>query len=149
MPAEERLRVRQAESLPVLEKLRAWLAETRPKIAPSGKLGEALAYLDNHWDGLVRYCEDGRYAMDTNLVENAIRPFCVHRRRWLFCDSVAGANSSANLYSLIATAKANALEPHAYLRHVFTELPKAENVDEIEALLPTRIGPAQLQPDAR
>jgi transposase len=146
-PPDERLRVRQAESLPVLAQLRAWLDTTRPKILPSSKLGDALAYLDTHWAGLVRYCEDGQYTMDTNAVENAIRPFCVGRRRWLFCDTVAGAKSSANLYSLIETAKANGLEPHAYLRHVFTELPKAVCVEDIERLLPTRIAPAQLQSD--
>lgn len=86
--------------------------------------------------------------MDTNAVENAIRPFCVGRRRWLFCDTVAGAKSSTNLYSLIETAKANGLQPHAYLRHVFTELPKASSVEDIERILPTRIDPARLLPDA-
>lgn len=58
---------------------------------------------------------------------------------WLFSDSVDGVNASANLYSLIETAKANGLEPYAYLRHVFTELPKAEIVEAIEALLPGNI----------
>ncbi len=135
-PPDERHRIRQAESLPVLEQLRAWLDKTRPNILPSSTLGEALAYLDRHWAGLVRYCDDGRFAMDTNLIENAIRPFCVGRRGWLFCDSVAGANSSANLYSLVETAKSNGLEPYAYLRHVFTELPKAQTVEDIERLLP-------------
>jgi transposase len=143
-PPDERYQVRQRESLPVLEALRAWLDETRPKILPGSALGEALAYLDNHWAGLVRYCDDGRYAMDTNLIENALRPFCVGRRGWLFCDTVAGAKSSANLYSLIQTAKANGLEPYAYLRHVLTELPKATSVDDIEALLPARIDPSRL-----
>jgi len=146
-PPDVRLRVRQAESLPILAKLRAWLDETRPKIPPSSKLGDALAYLDNHWAGLVRYCDDGRWGMDTNAVENALRAFCVGRRRWLFSDTVAGAKSSANLYSLVVTAKANGLQPHAYLRHVITELPKAVTVDDIEALLPTRIDPAVLLPE--
>lgn len=146
-PPDERLRVRQAESMPVLAKLRAWLDATRPKIAPSSKLGEALAYLDTHWAGLVRYCDDGRFGMDTNAVENALRPFCVGRRRWLFADSVAGAKASANLYSLVITAKANHLDPHAYLRHLFTELPKATALGDIEALLPSRIDPSLLRLD--
>lgn len=60
----------------------------------------------------------------------------IGRKNWLFCDTVAGANASANLYSLIETAKANGVEPHAYLRSVFTELPRATSVDKIEALLP-------------
>ncbi len=142
-PPDERLRVRQGESLPVLDKLREWLTETRPKITPSSKLGEALKYMDDHWPGLVRYCEDGRYLMDTNRIENAIRPFAIGRRNWLFSDSVAGANGSAALYSLVQTAIANGLEPYRYLRHVFTELPKAETVEDIEALLPTRLDPAE------
>ena len=133
----------------MLNRLREWLDTTRPKILPSSALGEALAYLDNHWAGLVRYCEDGRYGLDTNLVENAIRPFCVGRRGWLFSDTVAGARSSANLYSLVQTAKANHLEPYAYLRHVFIELPKATSLEHIEALLPTRIDPLALPSASR
>lgn len=95
--------------MPVLNALRTWLDEMRPQILPGSALGEALAYLDNHWSGLLSYCDDGRYGIDTNGVENAIRPFCIGRRSWLFADTVAGAKSSANLYSLIQTAKANGL----------------------------------------
>ncbi len=73
-----------------------------------------------------------------------IRPFCVGRRNWLFSDTVHGAKASANLYSIIQTAKANRLEPYAYLRHIFTELPKAKTVEEIEALLPFKLDPAAL-----
>lgn len=138
-PPDVRYRVRQAESRPVLEKLHAWLEDTRPKVAPKTKLGEALAYLDHHWVGLVRYCDDGRFEIDTNATENAIRPFCLGRRNWLFCDTVAGAKASANLYSLIQTAKANGVEPYAYLRHIFAELPKATTVDDVEALLPYNV----------
>ncbi len=74
--------------------------------------------------------------IDNNLVENAVRPFVVGRKNYLFCDSVAGANATANLYSLIETAKANKVEPYRYLRHVFTELPKATSLEDVEALLP-------------
>ena len=140
-PPAERHRIRQAESRPVLDDLRAWLDKTRPKILPSTVLGDALGYLDNHWYGLVRYCDDGRFGLDTNLVENAIRPIYVRRRRWLVSDSVAGARSSANLYSLVETAKANDIEPWAYLHRVFAELPKAETIDDVEALLPNRVKP--------
>lgn len=143
-PPDERYRVRQAEAIPVLEALKCYADEIRPKVTPQSLLGKALTYMHNLWPGLVRYTEDGRYSIDNNIVENAIRPFCLGRKNWLFADTVAGANSSANLYSLIATAKANGLEPYAYLRHVFTELPKAETVEAIEALLPTRIDPSVL-----
>jgi len=146
-PPEERYRVRQAESVPVLNKLRAWLDEMRPKVVPKSKFGEALAYLHNHWQGLIAYCDDGRYHIDNNLIENAIRPFCIGRRGWLFSDTPAGAAASATLYSLVQTAKANNLEPYAYLRHVLTELPKAQSLQDIEALLPYNIDPAALRID--
>ncbi len=143
-PPDERYRIRQRDTVPVLEKFKQWLDKTKPKVLASGKLGEALAYAHNHWEGLTRFCDDGRLAIDNNAIENAIRPFCVGRRNWLFSDSTAGAHASANLYSLISSAKANGLEPYAYLRHVFTELPKAETVEHIEALLPYRLDPSDL-----
>jgi len=71
----------------------------------------------------------------------------VGRKAWLFSDTVRGAQASANLYSLVETAKANGIEPYAYLRHVFTEIPKATTLQHIEALLPHRIDPAEIQRD--
>ena len=88
---------------------------------------------------MIGYLNDGRLEIDNNRAENAIRPFVVGRKNWLFSDSVLGVRASANLYSLIETAKANGLEPYAYLRRVFTELPKAETVEAIETLLPGNI----------
>jgi len=82
------------------------------------------------------HVEHGDLRIDNNVVENAIRPFVFWRKNYLFCDSVAGANATANLYSLVETAKANGIEPDRYLRHVFTELPKAASLEDIEALLP-------------
>ncbi len=76
----------------------------------------------------------------TLAITNAIRPFVIGRKNWLFSASVKGAKASANLYSLIETVKANELEPYAYLRHVFTQLPRALSVDDIEALLPWNVG---------
>ena len=135
-PAEVRYEARQRESLPVLGAMREWLDVQRPKVVPESVLGKALGYLDRHWAGLVRYCEDGRLEIDNNRCENAIRPFVTGRKNWLFSDTVQGAKASANLYSLIETAKANGLEPYAYLRRVFTELPAAATAEHVEALLP-------------
>jgi transposase len=132
---EERFIARQQQSQPVLDKLKDWLDESLLTVPPKSAVGNALHYLNNEWDKLVRYKHDGRYRMDKNLAENAIRPFVIGRKNWLFSQSVKGINASANLYSLIETAKANGLEPYAYLRVLFTELPKAETVEEIEALL--------------
>ena len=81
-------------------------------------------------------CIRDRLEIDNNRCENAIRPFVTGRKNWLFSDTVQGAKASANLYSLIETAKANGLEPYAYLRRVFTELPAAATAEHVEALLP-------------
>lgn len=85
---------------------------------------------------MIRYVEDGRLAIDTNLAENAIRPFALGRRNWLFADTVKGAKASASLYGIIETAKANGLEPYAYLRNLLEQLPHAKTVADFEALLP-------------
>jgi len=84
-------------------------------------------------------------SIDNNPAENAIRPFVIGRKNWLFSASVDGAKASANLYGLIETAKANGLEPYAYLRHVFKELPAAESVEAMEALLPWHLSPTDIE----
>jgi transposase len=127
---------RQLHARPLLSELRTWLDAALPEVPPTSATGKALNYLNNEWDKLIRYLDDGRVEIDNNAAENAIRPFVVGRKNWLFSDSVKGVKASANLYSLIETAKANGLEPYAYLRYLFTELPKAQTVDAIEALLP-------------
>jgi transposase len=132
----ERGAVRQEKALPLLESLRAWATDLELHTLPSGRLGKALAYLLKQWPKLVRYAEDGKVAIDTNLAENAIRPFALGRRNWLFADTVSGAKASAHLYSLVQTARANELEPYAYLRRLFAELPAAQTIEQIEALLP-------------
>ena len=129
----------------MMEKLRSWLTEAIPRVPPQSLTGKALAYLDGQWPKLIRVLEDGRLPLDTNRVENAIRPFVVGRKNWLFADTVRGAQASANLYSLIETAKANGIEPFAYLRYVLTELPAATTLDEVEALLPRHVDPERLQ----
>lgn len=133
---EERYSIRQQSSAPLLKEIRAWLDQTLHSTLPKGLLGKALSYLDKNWRKLTVYIEDGRLSIDNNPAENAIRPFVIGRKNWLFSATVPGAKSSANLYSLIETAKANGQEPYAYLHHIFKELPKATSVDAIEALLP-------------
>lgn len=133
---EDRYTHRQRHALPIFDELRAWLDEALVQVPPTSATGRALNYLHNEWDKLIRYLDDGRLEIDNNGAENAIRPFVVGRKNWLFSASVKGVKASANLYSLIETAKANGLEPYAYLRHVFTELPQADSVEAIEALLP-------------
>ncbi len=120
----------------MLEGLRGWLDQHLPLVLPRSALGKAMHYAHTQWDTLTVYTQDGRLRIDNNLTENAIRPFVIGRKNWLFCDTPAGADASANLYSLIETAKANGIEPYAYLKRLFTELPKATSLADIEAMLP-------------
>ena len=133
---EQRHTLRQSRVVPVLDDFRQWLDQHLPLVPPKSALGKAMNYTHKQWDKLTVYTQDGRLRIDNNLTENVIRPFVVGRKNWLFCDTVAGANASANLYSLIETAKANNTEPYTYLKTVFTELPKTTSLEDIEALLP-------------
>jgi len=142
---EKRYDHRQRHAKPVLDEMRTWLDQVLPQVPPTSATGKALHYLHNEWGKLIRYLDDGRLEIDNNRAENAIRPFVIGRKNWLFSDSVKGVTASANLYSLIETAKANGLEPYAYLRYLFTELPKAETVDAIEALLPGNLDKDQIR----
>lgn len=146
MTPDERHTYRLEHATPVFTEMRDWLDTALPKVPPKNATGKALHYLNAQWDKLTRYLEDGRLEIDNNLCENAIRPFVVGRKAWLFSQSVAGVKASANLYSLIETAKAHGLEPYAYLREVFTKLPLADTVDDIEALLPGNINAQQINP---
>ena len=105
---EERKELRQARAQPILDELKEWMQTSKDLVPPRSLTGRALMYLSDQWKYLIRYLEDGRVEIDNNLVENAIRPFCIGRRNWLFSDTVRGAEAGANLYSLIETAKAGA-----------------------------------------
>jgi hypothetical protein len=127
---------RQRRAVPLLDSLHTFAIDLQQHTLLSGKLGDALSYLTRQWPKLIRYVDDGRLAIDTNLAENAIRPFALGRRNWLFADTVKGAKASAALYGLVESAKANGLEPYAYLRGLLEQLPHAQTVADFEALLP-------------
>lgn len=139
LPPDKRQEIRQLEANPIIEKYKEWLDKTLLNTLPDSLLGKALSYTTNQWQRLVRYTSSGHFPIDNNRAENAIRPFVVGRKNWLFANSPAGANASANLYSLIETAKANKLNPHSYLQTIFTWLPQAKSVEDIEALLPWNV----------
>ena len=132
-------RRRQEHSVPVLKDIEALLLTNLHAVLPKSLLGEALHYLAAQWSKLKRYVEDGRYSIDNNAQENAIRPFCVGRRNWLFADTMAGAHASANLYSLLQTCAVNGIDGYRYLRALLIALPKAKTVDDYVALLPWRL----------
>ncbi|MEO5350863.1 MAG: IS66 family transposase [Magnetococcus sp. YQC-3] len=142
-----RYTTRQLHAKPILDELKIWAAATILAVPPKTALGTALGYLLDHWPLLIRYLDDGRLEIDNNSVENAIRPFVMGRKGWLFSRSVRGVKSSANLYSRIETAKASGLEPFACLRYLFMELPTAQTVDDYEKLLPWNIDLIALSTD--
>jgi hypothetical protein len=143
--SEQRHAGRQERSKVVIEKLRHWLDASMDSVPPQSLTGKAMAYMHRQWPKLIRILDDGRIPLDTNWVENAIRPFAVGRKAWLFADTVAGARASANLYGLIETAKANRIEPWRYLAHLFEVLPEVTLADQVEALLPQNIDPTALR----
>ena len=110
-PAEVRLAVRQARTAPLVEDFGAWLRRQRARISPKSRLGEKLAYIGNHWDGLQVFLTDGGVEMDTNIVENAIRPLALNRKNALFAGHDEGAAAWGRIASLIETAKMNGGQP--------------------------------------
>nr|BDD47164.1 transposase [Saccharospirillaceae bacterium] len=138
-PADEKKAERQQQAVPILDKLRDTLEKKQLQVPPKTKLGVAINYALSRWSGLTEYTRNGYLPIDNNGAENAIRPFVVGRKNWLFSDTVNGARASATWYSIIETAKANGLEPYHYLKKVFEQLPLAKTADDIDALLPWNI----------
>lgn len=143
---KERHAARQSQSVPVLADIRAWMIKNVPLVTPKSALGKALAYMENLWPMLTRYTERHDLPIDNNRAENSIRPFVVGRKAWMFSDTPAGAHSSAVIYSLVETAKANGVEPYAWLRWVLRELPAAKTVEAVEALLPWNMRLPEISP---
>ena len=141
---EEIYELRQKEAKPILEDFEKWLRKKQLQTPPKGLLGKAVAYTLNQWHRLIGYIENGNLCIDNNMAENSIRPFVVGRKNWLFSGTPEGAEASALLYSLIETAKANELEPYAYLRYIFDNLPLAKTLEDYEALLPWNITAGQM-----
>ena len=136
LPPEERREQRQKQSVPVLNNLKLWLENNISKLPKDSLTYTAIQYTLNQWDRLIGYCENGHLHISNILAENAIRPLAIGRRNWLFSDTPNGARGSATCYSLIETAKANGLEPYAYIHYVLKHIAAADTVEKLEALLP-------------
>lgn len=141
LDAESVRQLRQQESGPVLDDFEKWLKVNTPKVPPRCLLGKAIIYALKQWPRLIRYLGDGNVRMDNNLAENAIRPFVVGRKNWLFSGTPEGASASATLYSIIETAKANGLEPYHYLLYLFERLPFTYSDEALKMLLPQNLTP--------
>jgi transposase len=142
--APDQLRVlRQARAGPIVENFKTWLLKRVSQTPPQGLSGKALNYALANWPRLIRYLDDGHITPDNNAAENAIRPFVVGRKNWLFAGHPNGAHAAATLYSLIETAKGCGVEPYRYLRFLFERLPYSRNDEELKALLPPHLASDQ------
>ena len=144
LSAPEKQYQRQQQSKPLLDDLHSWLEKNVTRLVPDSLTHIAMSYALNQWSKLVVYCEDGHLSISNAAAENAIRPFTICRKNWLFSDTPNGARASAMYYSLIESAKANDLEPFVYLSHILKELPYADTVEKLEQLLPWAVKAAEV-----
>ena len=132
--------VRWTESAPLVNAFGVWLDEQRSRVSPRSRLGEKLAYIANQWDGLLVFLHDGRVEMDTNFVENRIRPLKLTKKNALFAGHDEGAVSWARVATLIETCKMNGVEPYAWLRNALERIAAGHPMSRIHELLPWNFG---------
>lgn len=131
LPPDERRRQRQEHAWPRVDALHRWIKDTLPKVPQKQTLAEAMRYGLSRWDALKVYLDDGTVEIDNNAAERAIRPIAVGRNNWLFAGADAGGDRTANILTLIETAKLNGLEPEQYLAGVIA---RAGTVEPAELL---------------
>ncbi|WP_246196071.1 IS66 family transposase [Aquisphaera giovannonii] len=136
LAAEDRRSLRRRESVPILDRIEAYVDELRPRALPKSALGKALTYARNQRAALRRYVEDGRLTIDNNASERVLRLQAIGRKNWLFLGSEAAGPRAAVLFTILAGAKRHRLEPWAYLREVLLHLAAGEA--DLESLLPDR-----------
>lgn len=136
---DEFVKKRKDEVVPILSEFKKWLDEKQLYLTPKTDPGKAVNYALGQWDNFTNYINSDELTPDNNIIENAIRPFVIGRKNWLFSNTPRGAKSSAVLYSLVESAKDNDLNVYNYLRYIFTKLPYAESPDEIRKLLPCNL----------
>jgi transposase len=134
--ALQRYELRQKQAPPILNEFKQWLEDYLTKVPPQQKLGQAIQYTLRHWEQLNNYLKDGRLEIDNNRIENAIRPFAIGRKNWLFSGSPRGAKAGAILYSLIETCKANHVEPYQYFVAMLHRLRLCQTENDYRLLLP-------------
>jgi transposase len=137
-PAEQRLKVRQEKSLPLLQALGNWMGEKVRTLSQHAELAKAFNYLLNHWNALKLFCSNGLAEIDNNIAENALRVVSLGRKNYLFMGSDRGGGCAANLYTLIGTCKLNGIDPEAYLRQILAVIAD-HPINRVKELLPWNI----------
>jgi len=135
---EQRQRWRAEHAKPRLDAMHLWLLQTRKTSAEGGALSRAIDYSLKRWPAILRYADSGHLPIDNNPIENAIRPIAVGKKNWLFAGSERAGKRAAAIQTLLATAKANGIEPFAWLKDTLEKLPTCPN-SRLDELLPLRI----------
>ncbi len=142
--SEERKQARGELIKPILERMKSKAEEHKPKVPDKSKIGIAIKYFLSEYDYLAAYLKDDRLNPDNGFTERAIRKFAIGRNNWMFSDSVAGADASAALYSLVVTAKANGVNVYKALTKIINEIPMAKSFDDYERLVDLILTPAPM-----
>jgi len=132
----QRLSARKARTAPMVESFGKWLADAQSRVSAKSRLGEKLGYVHRHWDGLQTFLTDGRVEIDSNGVENLIRPIALNRKNALFAGHDEGGKAWGRIASLIETAKINGVEPFAYLKATLEAIAQGHPKDRLDDLLP-------------
>ncbi|WP_172332884.1 transposase, partial [Mangrovicoccus sp. HB161399] len=138
----QRLSARQARTAPLVAAFGTWLQEQRRRVSAKSRLGEKLSYIHNHWDGLQTFLTDGRVEIDSNSVENLIRPIALNRKNALFAGHDEGGRAWGRIASLIETAKISGVEPFAYLKATLEAIAAGHPQKRIDELLPWNFKPS-------
>ena len=148
-PPDERWRTRQARSKPLMSELKLWFEQTLARLSKKSELAVAIRYALTRWVALTRYLDDGVIEIDNNAAERALRCVALGRKNFLFAGSDAGGERAASIYSLIGSAKLNALDPEAYLRYVIERI-ATHPIRRVHELLPWQVAASirALQPHA-
>lgn len=136
-------RLRADKSVPLLESLKTWLQENYPKVLPSSKIGKAISYALSIYDRLCRYVSDGRFRIDNNLAENAVRPLALGRKNYLFCSNHQSAERTAVIYSLLGTCRICGVNPVIWLTDVL------DRIQECSMLRLGELLPGKWRPQGR
>ncbi|HEY6348462.1 MAG TPA: IS66 family transposase [Candidatus Angelobacter sp.] len=139
-PPDERRAARLVRSRPLLDSLHQWLEKSLASLSRKSDTATAIRYTTSRWTALLRYCEDGNIEIDNNAAERSLRAVALGRKNFLFAGSDAGGERAAAIYTLIGTAKLNAVDPEAYLRYVLTHIAD-HPVCRIGELLPWNVAP--------
>lgn len=134
--SERRLKIRKAQSQPILDEFKRWLDECSETTPPKSLMGKAVNYALGQWNYLAHYAKNGDLSIDNNIAERSIKAFVIGRKNWLFADTVAGAKANAVISSIVRSAVMNELDPYQYLMAILEKLPEVHTPEDFEAMLP-------------